>query len=158
MRFTGIMAGKLILGLLFIWYTQSFLHTVTYCDLSEINTWAYVKTSFRCLLKSLFWPLASYNVHAQALSRVWLFVTLRTVAHQGPLSMGFSRQEYCSRLPLPPPGEFPNTRIKPASPGFRGILYRWATRRASGQIHLTTSPLSTPPWHPNLYPQWNNRP
>ena len=116
MKFTGIMAGKLILGLLFIWYTQSFLHTVTYCDLSEINTWANGKASFRCLLKSLFWFLASYNVGAQSLSRVWLFVTLWTVAHQGPLSMGFSGQEYCNRLPCPPPGDLPSARIKPASP------------------------------------------
>ena len=34
----------------------------------------------------------------QPLSRVWLFVTPRTVAHQAPLSMGFPRQEYWSRL------------------------------------------------------------
>ena len=36
-----------------------------------------------------------------------LFVTLWTVSHQVPLSMGFSRQEYCSELPHPPPGIFP---------------------------------------------------
>ena len=35
---------------------------------------------------------------------------------QTPLSMGFSRQEYQSRLPLPPPGDLPNPGIKPASP------------------------------------------
>jgi len=34
-------------------------------------------------------------VYAQLLSCVWLFATLWTVAHQAPLSMGFSRQEYC---------------------------------------------------------------
>ena len=38
-------------------------------------------------------------------SHVRLFVTLWTVAHQAPLSMGFSRQEYWSVLPCPPPGE-----------------------------------------------------
>ena len=32
-------------------------------------------------------------------------VTPRTVAHQAPLSMGFSRQEHCSGLPFPPPGD-----------------------------------------------------
>ena len=41
-------------------------------------------------------------------SVLWLFVTLWTVAHQAPLSMGFSRQEYWSGLPCPPPGDFPN--------------------------------------------------
>ena len=39
-------------------------------------------------------------------SRIWLFVTLWTVAHQSPLCMGFCRQEYWSGLPFPPPGIF----------------------------------------------------
>ena len=47
---------------------------------------------------------------------VWLFVTLWTVAHQAPLSMGFSRQEYWSELPYPPLGNLPYPRIKPTSP------------------------------------------
>ena len=38
-----------------------------------------------------------------------------TVARQAPLFMGFSRQEYWSGLPRPPPGDFPNPGIKPAS-------------------------------------------
>ena len=40
------------------------------------------------------------------LSCVWLFVTLWTITHQAPLSMGFPKQEYCSGLPFPPPGIF----------------------------------------------------
>ena len=43
-------------------------------------------------------------------------VTLWTVAHQAPLSMGFSRQEYWSGLPSPPSGHLPNPGIKPTSP------------------------------------------
>ena len=39
-------------------------------------------------------------VAAQSLCHVWLFATLWTVAHQAPLSMGFPRQEYWSRLPF----------------------------------------------------------
>ena len=39
----------------------------------------------------------------KSLSRVWLFATPWTVGHQGPLSLGFSRQEYWSRLPSPSP-------------------------------------------------------
>jgi len=45
-------------------------------------------------------------------SRVQLFATLWTVAHQAPLSMGFSRQEYWSGLPFPPLGDLPNPGIK----------------------------------------------
>ena len=39
-----------------------------------------------------------------------------TAAHQVPLSMGFSRQEYWSRLPCPPPGDLPNPGMEPTSP------------------------------------------
>ena len=52
---------------------------------------------------------------AQSLSHVWLFATPWTVAHQDPLSMGFSRQEYYSGLPCPPPGDLLNLEIKPRS-------------------------------------------
>ena len=48
-------------------------------------------------------------------SCVQLFATPWTAAHQAPLSMGFSRQEYWSGLPGPPPGDRPNSGIKPAS-------------------------------------------
>ena len=49
-------------------------------------------------------------------SRVWLCATPGTVAHQAPLSMGFSRQEYWSGLPFPPPGDLPNPGIEPGPP------------------------------------------
>ena len=52
-------------------------------------------------------------------SHVWLFAALRTVAHQAPLSMGFSRQEYWSGLPCPPSGDLPNLGIKPRSPALQ---------------------------------------
>ena len=46
-------------------------------------------------------------------SLVWLFSTLYTIAHQAPLSMGFSRQEYLSGLPFPSPGNLPDPGIEP---------------------------------------------
>ena len=49
------------------------------------------------------------------LSRVLLFATLWTVAHYAPLSKGLSRQEYWSRLPCPPPGDFLHPGIEPRS-------------------------------------------
>ena len=48
-------------------------------------------------------------------SRVRLFATLWTVAHQAPMSMEFSRQEYWSGWPCPPPGDFPDPGIEPTS-------------------------------------------
>ena len=55
----------------------------------------------------------------KSLSRVQLFATLWTVAHQAPPSMGFSRQEYWSGLPFPSPGDFPNPGIEPRSPALQ---------------------------------------
>ena len=55
----------------------------------------------------------------QSLSCVWLFATPWTVAHQAPLSMGFSRQEYWNGLPCPLPGDLPNPGIKPRSPALQ---------------------------------------
>ena len=52
----------------------------------------------------------------QFLSHVWLFVTPWTVAHQAPLSMRWSWQEYWSGLPFSPPGDLPNPGIEPMSP------------------------------------------
>ena len=54
-----------------------------------------------------------------SLSHVWLFVTPWTVAHQAPLSMGFSRQEYCSGLLFPSPGDLPDPRIEYVPPTWQ---------------------------------------
>ena len=51
-----------------------------------------------------------------SLSCVRLFVTPWTTAHQAPLSVEFSRQEYCSGLSFLSPGDLPNTGIQPGSP------------------------------------------
>ena len=52
-------------------------------------------------------------------SHVRLFATAWTVAHQVPLSMGVSRQEYWSGLPFPSPGDFPDAVIKLRSPALQ---------------------------------------
>ena len=52
---------------------------------------------------------------AQLLSRVQLFVTPWTIAGQAPLSIGFSRQKYWSRLPCPPPEDLPDPEVEPTS-------------------------------------------
>ena len=54
-------------------------------------------------------------VCVQSLSRVWISATPWTVAHQAPLSVGFSRQEYRSGWPFPTPGVLPDTGIEPTS-------------------------------------------
>ena len=55
----------------------------------------------------------------KSLSHVRFFATPWTVAYQAPLSLGFSRQEYWSRLPFPSPGDLPNPGIEPRSPALQ---------------------------------------
>ena len=57
------------------------------------------------------------------LSHVGLFATPWTVAHQAPLSMGFSRQEYWSGLPFPSPGDLLDPGIEPMSPALAGRFF-----------------------------------
>ena len=61
----------------------------------------------------------SFALDVKSLSRVQLFATPWTVAHQAPPSTGFSRQEYWSGLPFPSPGDVPNPGIKPRSPALQ---------------------------------------
>ena len=64
--------------------------------------------------RTLDWVAISFSsawkwkVKVKSLSRVWLFSTPWTVAHKAPLSMGFSRQEYWSGVPMP----FPKLRLR----------------------------------------------
>ena len=60
-----------------------------------------------------------YILHCQSLSRVQLFVTPWTAAHQAPLSTEFSRQEYWSKLPCPSPGDLPDPGIEPGFPALQ---------------------------------------
>ena len=54
----------------------------------------------------------------QSTYTITLFVMPRTVAHQAPLSLEFSRQEYWSELPFPSPGDLPDPGIEPRSPAL----------------------------------------
>ena len=71
-----------------------------------------VATALICLQ-----PMHVYTL--SLFSRVRLFATPWTVAHQAPPSMGFSRQEYWSGLPCPPPGHLSYRRIELTSPALQ---------------------------------------
>ena len=57
------------------------------------------------------------------LSHVQLLATPWTVAHQAPLYMEFSRQEYWSGLPFPSPQDLPNPGTEPQSPALAGEFF-----------------------------------
>ena len=67
------------------------------------------------------------KVKVKSLSRVRPFATPWTVAHQASPSMGFSRQEYWSRLPFPSPGDLPHPGIEPTSPALAGRFFTTAS-------------------------------
>ena len=67
--------------------------------------------------------------------RVQLFVTLWTVAAQASLSMGFSRQEYESGLPLPRPGDLPDPGTDLASFISPALACRFFTTSATWEAH-----------------------
>ena len=83
-----------------------------------------------CLVKAMVFPVVmrgceSWTVKkakgkgkGKSLSCVRLFATPWTVAHRAPPSMGFSRQEDWSGLPVPSPGELPNPGTEPGSPAL----------------------------------------
>ena len=84
------------------------------------------------------------------LSHVQLFAIPWTVALQAPLSTEFSRQEYWSGLPFPPPGDLPNPEMEPVSPASPAQTGRFFTARVTRvgmpqtSEHLHTSvPLPT---------------
>ena len=55
----------------------------------------------------------------KSFSHAQIFETPWTIAHQAPLSMGFSRQESWSGLPVPSPADLPDPGIEPRSPAFQ---------------------------------------
>ena len=86
------------------------------------------------------------STHAYMLScfsHVWLFVTLWTVAHQTPLSMGFSRQEYWSGLPCPSPGHLPD-------PGTELSL------ALAGGFFTTSTTIHNMKWNQGTGKDWTN--
>ena len=70
---------------------------------------------------------------------VQLCVILWTVARQAPLSIGFSRQEYWSGLPCPPPGDLPDPGIEPVSLTSPTLAGRFVTTNTTWEAQTTRS-------------------
>ena len=63
------------------------------------------------------------SIFPKSVSQILLLVNLWTKAHQVPLSMGFSRQEYWSGLPFLSPGDLPDPGIEPRSPALQAGFF-----------------------------------
>ena len=92
---------------------------------ASVNAGSYSQTH-RCTCCTQH-SLQEQHAHVlSSFSHSRLFVTLWTIVCQAPLSMGFSRQEYWSGLPFPPPGHLPEPRIEPTpftSPALAGGFF-----------------------------------
>ena len=88
----------------------------------QIQGWNPCLLHYRWILHHLGW---------KSLSHVWLFVTQWIAAHQAPLSMEFSRQEYCSGLPFPSLGDLLDPGIDPRVSCISGRFFMvWIMREA----------------------------
>ena len=78
-----------------------------------VKIWVFCNTKLHMYFNTF--AMMWWKWKRQSLSRVQLFATPWTVAHQAPLSMGFTRQEYWSGLPFPSPGDLPEPGVEPRS-------------------------------------------
>ena len=97
----------------------------------------------------IYWLLLlfSCSVMSDSFTAPW------TIAHQAPLSMGFSRQEYRSGLPFPSPGDLPNPGIESGSllsPALAGVFFTssttWEAQRYIYSVQFSCSVLSNSLW------------
>ena len=86
-----------------------------------------------CFFSPLYYSICMCVFSCMCAQSCLLFSTLRTVAHQAPLFMEFSRQEYWSGLPFPSPGDLPDPRIKPMSPAFPALAGRFFSTTPPGK-------------------------
>ena len=113
---------------------QTAVYILTYLGacIYNINNNEYILRTDFLILKE-HWRYLCLHLHLKLhvcllshFSCIQLFVTPWTVAHLAPLSVGFSRQEYCSGLPFPSPGDLPDSGLEPsslASPVSSGGLF-----------------------------------
>ena len=84
-------------------------------------------------------------MHARSL-HLWLTLCdpMDYIAHQAPLFMGFSREEYWNGLTCPPPGDLPDSRTEPVSPEAPALLAdplpfsHWGIPQIYTYIHIYT--------------------
>ena len=106
--------------------------------------WNWIKDTYRisvlCIitacefnLKNFAFKSMWYDMTWKSLSHVRLFATPQTVAHQAPLSMGFSRQEYWSGLPFPSPAQL----LLKNSKHYRNSFSSETSQINSPEIELT---------------------
>ena len=102
---------------------MTLLEKIVFADIFNLRIFTNRRSS------KLIWVSAKSSNKAKmkvkSLSHVQLFATLWTVAHQAPLSMGFSGQEYWSGLLFPSPGDLPDPEIELVSSASLALAGRF---------------------------------
>ena len=113
---------------------EAIIAVLTYSRKSQVDcgrgNWGLQLEYFSDQYKFTYHNVSSLQRVISHFSHVWLFVSLRTVACQAPLFIGFPRQEYWSGLPCPLPGNLPDPGIKPSSlmpPALAGKFFMTGT-------------------------------
>ena len=108
-------------------FQVGFFHLVIYIPVPSMSSHGFIAHFFLVLnhisLSGLTIQLCVRSVESDS------SVTLWTVAHQASLSMGFLRQEYCSELPFPSPGDLSDPWTKLISPALAGGLFTSNTKQ-----------------------------
>ena len=97
------------------------------CKRQLVTSWHYYNSILSCFV--------CVCVCVCVLSHGQLFVTPWTVAHQAPLSMEFSRQEYWSGLPFPTPGDLLTSETEPVSLASPALASGFLTTSATWEAH-----------------------
>ena len=108
-------------------YTHLSKNSICLCLISCNATTCYLFTRLLLLLSRF--------------SRVRLFATPWTAACQAPLSMRFSRKEYWSGLPRPPPGIFPTQGLNPCLPASPALQADSLPTETPGKSHISLVPV-----------------
>ena len=142
------------LAVVVCWYIHTYVHTCAQwaCIYMHVHifthvytedhrcvcTGVYVHTLYIYYIYTVFYLCVSMYVYCllSHFSHVQLFVMLWTVAHQAPLSMGFSRQERWSGLPFPSPGDLPGPGIDPAPLTSLTLAGRFFTTSTTLEVHI----------------------
>ena len=124
--------------------SQCFTHIISFCPYPHSMRWVrFLSPLFFLAAPLSMWDLSSLNRSQtcapcievlttsawvpSCFSRVRFFPTLWTAGCQAPLFMGFSRQEYWSKLLCPPPGDLPNPGIE--SPALADSFFTTSATR-----------------------------
>ena len=104
-----------------------YLNVQSLCGIHEVNI---MYVNFVCVLSHF--------------SCVWLFVILWTVTRQAPLSMVFSRQEFYSGLPCPPPGDLYNPGDWTCVSNISWLADRFFSTRATWEVQVNCTSTKMP--------------